>query len=137
MAKPGTINQTAINSTIINGERHSITINFATIAINVNKSTNTLINDNAFNISVINGLIVSNQVRVSQTHVLQIDSASIALQSTVPTPVMVFTFTPANASISVIAKKVFITKGQGGNIFVTITEPNATVHRFSFEGIKA
>jgi hypothetical protein len=137
MAKPGTINQTAINSTIINGERHSITINFATIAINVNKSTNTLINDNAFNISVINGLIVSNQVRVSQTHVLQIDSASIALQSTVPTPVMVFTFTPANASISVIAKKVFIAKGQGGNIFVTITEPDATIHRFSFEGIKA
>jgi hypothetical protein len=121
MAKPGTTNQTAINSTIINGERHSITINFATIAINVNKSTNTLINDHAFNVAVINGLIVSDKVHVYQTHILQIDSASIALQSTTPTPVMVFTFTPVNAGISVIAKKVFITKGQGGNIFVTVT----------------
>lgn len=137
MAKPGVINQTAINTTVINGSNHLILVNVAGITINVNKAASALINQDIINTIIINGLVTNNNVRITQTHVVTVADAVIILVVTSPAPVMVFTFTVHNAVITVTSKKVFIKKGQGGNLFVTITEPDATVHRFSFEGIKA
>ena len=112
-------------------------MNVAGITVNVNKAATALINQDIINTIIINGLVSDNNVRLTQTHALTVADATISLIATSPAPVMVFTFTVYNASITVTSKKVFITKGQGGKLFVTITEPDTTVHRFSFEGIKA
>ena len=137
MAKPSVINQTTINTTIINGNDHLILIDSAGITLNVNKDIGSVINQPLINSVVINGLITDNNVFVTQTHILSINDCVISLESTSPLPIATFNISPNNANIAVSAKKVFIEKGQGGNLFIKVTEPDATVHRFSFEGIKA
>ena len=133
----GGINQSGINIVVINGNVGTMLVDKAGITINVNKASSALINQPVINSIIINGLVTDNNVAITQTHVVTVDDAVISVASTSPLPVMVFTFTPDNAFITVTAKKVFIEKGQGGNLFVTLTEDDATVHRFSFEGIKA
>jgi hypothetical protein len=137
MAKPSVINQTTINTTVINGENYSLLVNAAGITININKTSSALINQPIINSIIINGLVTDNNVFVTQTHVLSVDDAVISVVSTSPAPVMIFTFTPHNAVVAVSSRKVFIEKGQGGNLFIKVTESDSTVHRFSFEGIKA
>ena len=133
----GDINQSGINIVVINGNAGTMLVDKAGITINVNKASSALINRPIINSIIINGLVTSNNVALMQTHVITVDDAVISVASTSPLPVMVFNIIPDNAFITVTAKKVFIEKGQGGNLFVTLTEDDATVHRFSFEGIKA
>ena len=137
MTTPGVINQNVFNSTVINGDTYVLLIDASGVTVNVNKDFSSLINNNTINGFLINGLVTDNNVTVTQTHVLTVADATIVIESTSPAPVMVFTFTPNNATIAVSAKKVFIEKGQGGSLFITVTEPDLTVHRFSFEGVKA
>ncbi len=133
----GGINESGINIVVINGDTGTMLADKATIIINVNKAASALINQPIINSIIINGLITDNNVPITQTHVITVNNAVISVVSTSPAPVMVYTFTVDNANIALTAKKVFIEKGQGGNLFITITEPDTTVHRFSFEGIKA
>ena len=137
MAGSGVFNAAKINAAPVNGSVYTILVNNAQISIIVNQSASALINQPMINAGLINGLAIDRTIRVVQTHVLTVQSAIITLVSTSPAPVMVFTVTVANAAINIASQKVFITKGVGGNLFVTITEPDATAHRFSFEGIKA
>jgi|SaaInlV_200m_DNA_2_1039689.scaffolds.fasta_scaffold22990_1 hypothetical protein len=137
MAKPSVINQTTINATVINGENYSLLVDVAGITININKASSALINQPVINSIIINGLVTDNNVTLTQTHILIVEDAIISVVSTSPAPVMVFTFTPHNSNISISSQKVFIKKGQGGNLFVTVTEPDTTVYRFSFGGVKA
>ena len=133
----GGINQSGINIVVINGNAGTMLVDQSVITINVNKPSSALINRPVINSIIINGLVTSDNVALMQTHVITVDDAVISVASTSPSPVMVFNIIPGNAFITVTAKKVFIEKGQGGNLFVTLTEDDATVHRFSFEGIKA
>ena len=133
----GGINESGINIVVINGDTGTMLADKATIIINVNKASSALINQPIINSIIINGLITDNNVHITQTHVITVNNAVISVVSTSPAPVMVYTFTVDNTNIALTAKKVFIEKGQGGNLFITITEPDTTVHRFSFEGIKA
>ena len=137
MAKPSVINQTTINTTVINGDNHLILVNAAGITININEASSALINQPIINTMIINGLITDNNVFLTQTHILTISDCVISVVSTTPTTWMTFNISPANAFIAVSARKVFIEKGKGGNLFIKVTEPDNTVHRFSFEGIKA
>jgi len=133
----GGINESVINIVVINGNAGTILVNKATIAVNVNKASSALINQPIINSIIINGLITDNNVHVTQTHILTVNDAVIGVVSTSPALVMVYTFIVDNANIALTAKKVFIEKGQGGHLFITITEPDTTVHRFSFGGVKA
>jgi len=133
----GGINNSGINIVVINGDTGTMLVDKAGIIININKASSALINQPIVNSIIINGLVTDNNVRVTQTHILAVDSPEIDVVATSPLPVMVFTCTPANVTIAVSSRKVFIKKGQGGNLFVTVTEPDTTVHRFSFGGIKA
>jgi hypothetical protein len=133
----GGINQSVINVVVINGDTGNMLVNKAAITININKASSALINQPIINTLLINGLVTDNNIYISQTHVLTISDPTVSVVSTSPLPVMVFYLTPENAFITVTSKKVFLEKGQGGNLFVTLTEDDSTVHRFSFEGIKA
>ena len=133
----GGINESVINIVVINGNAGTILVNKATIAVNVNKASSALINQPIINSIIINGLVTDNNVHVTQTHILTVNDAVIGVVSTSPALVMVYTFIVDNANIALTAKKVFIEKGQGGHLFITITEPDTTVHRFSFGGVKA
>jgi hypothetical protein len=137
MAKPSVINQTTINATVINGENYTLLVDVAGITININKASSALINQPLINSIIINGLVTDNNVYVTQTNILTVNDCVISVVATSPAPVMIYTFTPANAFIAVSARKVFIEKGKGGNLFIKVTEPDTTIHRFSFEGIKA
>jgi hypothetical protein len=133
----GGINESGINIVIINGDTGSMLVDKAGITININKASSALINQPILNSIIINGLVTDNNVYLTQTHVISVDAAVISVVSTSPLPVMVFYLTPSNAAIALSSQKVFIRKGQGGNLFVTVTEPDTTVHRFSFGGVKA
>ena len=137
MATPGVINQSAINTTAINGDKYSILVSVAEVTVNINKAPNALINQNRINTLIINGLVTNNNIRLTQTHILTVANANIEIDATSPNPAMVFTFVVDNISVTVTSEKVFIEKGQGGVLLITITEPDTTTHRFSFEGLKA
>lgn len=137
MATPGVINQVPINTTVTNGSTHILVVDASVIVINVNKAVSALINYNTINSIIINGLITSDNVALLQTHILSVDDSVMSVVSTSPVPVLTHLLKVNSASISVSANKVFIEKGQGGSIFITVTEPDTTTHRFSFDGVKA
>lgn len=133
----GRLNVSRINRTLINGSDFMALVNSAHIAINVNKSPSARINRRRINTIRINGLVSDNNVRATQTHVATVNDAVITLTSSSPAPVMIFSAIVHNAVITLTSEKVFVSKAAGGSLFVTIREPDNTVHRFSFDGVKA
>jgi len=136
MAKPSVINYSQINQTAINGDVHVTVVDAAVINIIVDHKSSSVINANTINSIVINGLVGASG-GIIQTHIITVQDASISTSVENVTISQIHLPSVANASITLTSQKVFIEKAQGGNLFVTVTEPDTTVHRFSFEGIKA
>jgi len=131
----GGINNSGINITIINGDTGTMLVDKTEISVTINKFKSAMINEHQINAILINGL--ANEIILKQTHILIVDNITIGVETTSPLPQMVFYLEPDNIDISVSFPKVFIKKGQGGNLFVTLSGDDASIHRFSFEGIKA
>lgn len=131
------INQSAINAQAINATDYLVRVHNADILISVNKPASALINADGINENIINGIIIDGKVHITQTHIPSVNDAVIAVVASSPTPSMAYLAVVQNAYITVSCPKVYVEKGKGGNLFITVTETGGTVHRFSFEGVKA
>ncbi len=133
----GVLNQCQINAQAINSSDYRLRVASAAIALYVNKAMSSVIGTEVINSNRVNGLATNNNVSPTQTHVLVVNDAVLALTAESPAPYMIYQLTVQNAYMALVVGRVYLQKGVAGHLFVTVTEPDSTVHRFSFEGVKA
>lgn len=112
------------------------TVDNATIVVSINLENLAVINHQAINSVIINGLVAHGNVRVTQVYQITVNNAAVAITVSAIDPTIIYLAKPQNANIGITASKVYTTKSQGSHLFVTVID-GVNTSRFSFGGIKA
>lgn len=131
----GAINTVEINGCVIDGSE-LLMVQTCEVYVNVNKEELSILNRQPIDAQPINGIVAYGQIRCVQVYVATVQDVTVAVDVSAIVPEFRYLAKVQNAVVSVSASKIFVVKGAGGNLFITVID-GATTHRFAFGGVKA